>query len=84
MIGPKHVLPQLHFKTHFKAVQEYALGDAISHRSMRDSNGNLERQIKDGIVKLEREREKAGLVSGRSKSIESPRKDIYPSPRLYF
>lgn len=36
MIGPKHILPQLHFKTHFKAVQEYALGDAIQHKSMRD------------------------------------------------
>lgn len=55
---PQNLLPQLHQKTHFKAAAEYALGQATTTRSMHDTEGDIERTIRDGVNRLEREMQK--------------------------
>ena len=42
---PKNLLPALHTKTHFKAAVEYSLGPDLTHRSLHDENGKVEKAI---------------------------------------
>lgn len=42
---PKYLLPTLHEKTHFKAALEYSLGTELTHRSLHDKGGKVERAI---------------------------------------
>lgn len=42
---PKSLLPTLHAKTHFKAAVEYSLGPELTHRSLRDQRGKVEKTI---------------------------------------
>ena len=42
---PKHLLPKLHDKTHFKAAIEYSLGDQVTTRSLHDDQKEIERYI---------------------------------------
>lgn len=41
----KDLLPTLHAKTHFKAAVEYALGPELTHRSLHDERGRVEKTI---------------------------------------
>ena len=43
--GAKDLLPTLHAKTHFKAAVEYALGPELTHRSLHDERGRVEKTI---------------------------------------
>ena len=45
MAMPKDLLPTLHLKTHFKAAVEYSLGPGLTHRSLHDKGGQIERTI---------------------------------------
>lgn len=38
-VNPRQLLPSLHNKTHFKAVQEYLLGETAGAKSMYDADG---------------------------------------------
>lgn len=51
-IHPRQVLPSLHNKTHFKAAQEYILGESARTRSMVDPTGEVERNIKNAMVRI--------------------------------
>ena len=69
-IHPRQVLPSLHNKTHFKAAQEYMLGDSARTKSMRDQDGDVERSIRNAVQRIGGV-EKLDSFSIRPQSIEN-------------
>ena len=47
-VNPRHLLPEMHDKTMFKAAVEYSMGKTITTRSLVDDESSIEKQVLDG------------------------------------
>ena len=48
VVNPRHLLPEMHDKTMFKAAVEYSMGKNITTRSLVDDESSIEKQVLDG------------------------------------
>ena len=58
ILEPKQILPKLHDKTHFKAAQEYSMGNETVTKAMHDPSMTIQKQVIVGKNNLLRKMQK--------------------------